>query len=422
MKASSSQRWPRIVLPALVLLGVLISGQTSAFADSGVGITPSSIVFEEVLPGSSSQKTLEIHNFSESAQEVTVTKTGAVAEWISFEPAGPVSVGGKSSIRLVVVIRPSQSVAPGTYAGEVQVSVGSGGQITAGAGARIAPGAVLPVVATVGGTIRKELGFVSAEVESAEIGRPVPITLTLVNTGNVDAAGFLSVEILNTTQDTVVTTFETALDPVAPAVRAAVPVDMPAGVLEEQTNYWARLKVSMDGTEIGSATKTFDVLKSGDLPCIAVLTSISAPSMVRVGEEVQIGARVTNIAAAPVTAEYRGQATLSGNAVAELISPVVSIAPFTDGTLFASFVPSEAGQYVIGGTAYYGPDRFEDCTERKTAFVMALEEEAAVTAGWGTKDYGVVAGLAVIALLVVAVLVRQEQHVRKRASSAHPEG
>lgn len=394
-----------------ILLATIVVPAASASAATGVGVSPGVLTFNNVYSGGSSQKQITVTNMDSTTKEISITKSGAVASWLSFTPSSPVSVNGNSSTIVTVKVEPPSSTSAGTYDGELQITVASTEEVS-GSGAAIVPGVVVPVVVTTTTTATKSLSLTSVEIESVVYGEDLDVNLVLSNTGNVPATPKVKVEIMDAEQTTVIETHEETLSSIAPGVTANPTVSITYTDLEQQTNYWATVTVTLDGETIGQFSRTFDILKEGDAACILYLSAITSPSFISLGDEAEIVALVTNTGQANVDAKFIGTVTNSkGELVATLNSSILSIPTQTQGRLTVFFDPDKEGDYVIGGNVYYGPNgatTLADCSLFKTALLSVYKDDAPGN-GWQLRDWFFLGAIIFLSLLVIILLMQRRE-------------
>lgn len=160
---------------------------------AGFGISPGLLNIQNILRGSSFEKTFVISR-SDPKEDllITVEPLGETAEWFQFERGTKFSYpAGEKQFPIKATITVPKGTPNGTYKGKVRFSGGpqkkcEGEECQEGATVGIALGALADITISVTDKEIKGFRVLGAQIERAIEGETLVFILTLENTGNVD--------------------------------------------------------------------------------------------------------------------------------------------------------------------------------------------------------------------------------------------
>jgi hypothetical protein len=344
-------------VPSIAVLMLLFT----AIYGSGIGASPGTLKFENVLRGSYAEKTILVSNPDTTPIEVLVSSS---SDWFNFSTTN-FTVEGKSSYRLVVYLRTPDDVANGMYNGTIDMAVTPTSSINSGMGMVIAVG--VTILTSVKITDNQTLSgkVVDIGVKDAEVGNRITFSVTFLNQGNVKARPAIQIDLLSLAQGKEPIRSATFNEnEVLPSKTEALQLFVnSSGMAPGQ--YWANVSVSLGGTPLTSRQLTFDILEKGTLAAEGELVEVRSDSWVNVKEIVKISAVFKNTGDVKVSAKFKGEVFSGENLVANLESDELEVDSGETATLPTYFTPTETGSYTVSGFVVYS----KKTTETKSSII-----------------------------------------------------
>lgn len=367
---------------ALVLAPNPVPGAQAAH--SAVGVSPATLDFTDppLLAGGSKVGFLTFQQHYDRPVEVQIDAipyggpAGDATSWLRLSSQGTI-VLTPGSHQIDVHVDVPASTANGHYAAGVRFMVQPpDGRDFEGSGAT-AQAAVTSII-KIAVANENQVKRIEAEpkvlIDPVEVDGSLQVTLTLTNTGNVDANPHVRLDVFDQMKARVLqsTWFnETILRPgESEPVTFAIPGH---GLPEGQ--YWASVLVALDGATIHtSGHKEFHVLEKGALLRSLQLKTIQIENnMTRVapGKMLKLTALVLNTGQIAATGQFLGEVRRNGELIEALESRPLEIAIGETGQMHMLYTPKEPGSHEFVGSVQYG----SKITEEKSVLVAVDEEE-----------------------------------------------
>jgi hypothetical protein len=369
-----------------------------------MGVAPSTLLFKNVLAGSSSQKAIQVFGFAGVAQSVIMKKTGDVAAWLKLSPEGPISVPPGGVANATLVVTPPLNTPTGLYRGEIILMMeATGGSITGGAGAQLTPGAVLPVEIEVTASEAKALVFVSTSVHDVVTGSPVAVQLVLDNPGNVPVKPEVEVQIVEIERDIVEVVYKETLGAVQPGSRTPYMVIVPSSSTHSDKSHIARVSVFLEGVLVGEISQQFGLLEPvANVTYVGSLLAIEVPPFTPAGKPMEITADAQNTGTGPIIAAFRGYVEQNGRQISVVSTESKTIPSGEGARLTTQFIPPAVGEYRVVGHLYYGATGPAQPSAIEYSIFEVFSENG--KGGVSTSTILLIGGTAAAAVLVLVLL------------------
>ena len=373
-----------LILFSLALL-ITSSSLPPAQAQVGVGASPSSQHFENLLRGGYAEGYITVSVNSDEYIGVSVEPRGDIKEWFSFPDGTSFKVKRDSPARIKFLLLPPTDAANGRYAGHIRFSTSSLGTPEGQIGSSVQVGIDAVVTATITDQQYLKCRATSLQLKDTEESQPIIFSANIQNEGNVRVRPSVDVTLWNQKQDKILKTYNVdSGKEILPTTKDSISVGIQSSDLKI-SQYWASVTVTPCGE---NRLLSFDVREAGSLSLDGVLKTIITNIKAEVGEITPVIAVVQNIGESAVKARFKGNVESSGRIVELLESEELLVQPGSEMNLTTFFTPKEPGRYIIKGRVYYGNKQ----TFENTGIVNVL----------GTKiNYPVI----IVYTLVVALLI-----------------
>ncbi len=385
------------ILAIIAILTAILA--TNVFAID-VGLSPSVTNFNNMLKGGYAEKTTTVS--TSYLENVTghIEVNGAIKSWLSFEPTNSTFTFSRNNpLRVKIIARPPSDVPNGDYTGTVSFVTDSVGSLT-GSGTLIKAAVQLGVSTQIIGNeiiACKAGGF---RINDVELGKPIGISTTILNEGNVRLTPTITVDIWDKEQKKMLMTKNILLDELLPTVERSYYQEFDANL--ERGQYWAYISVR-DCQE--SILLTFNVLSAGEISDKGRLIEIIADRFVLTDTPMQIRARFENQGTRSVSAKFIGEARIGKKLVSAIESNIISVKPGETADLTIPFTPKNPGVHTITGRVLYND---------KLSFEASTEFEAIGDAKTNTTKLVIYAAVYVLLLLLIMYLISKIKKGRKR--------
>jgi hypothetical protein len=311
-----------------------------------IGASPASLNFPNMLRDGYSEQTIIVSNPSDEDILVTLGGEGETSEWITAEPS-QVILPPKSSAPIVIKVQPLGDIANGIYRNDILIL---GSPLNAGEGqVAIIGGVSLVVTAEITDQESKGFEVRKVNIPATEECRPVEITLTVVNTGNVRTSGKFYFIIKSS--DSVLKTHEYQTETMLPTHEYSLFVEIPYEVDQYQCipigKYSIDIIAELDGQEIYSETHTLIVSERGSLSILGELSEVIIPSNIEAGQLVRIQADFKNTGDLTYRAQLVGE-LYSGDSISDTIKgDLTEVLRTETKTLELFYRPILPGDYTL---------------------------------------------------------------------------
>jgi hypothetical protein len=392
-RASLRQRAFAITASLLAIAASTVVMSASPAHASGVGISPTTLEYNEALRGGTFVQTLLLSNEASKAGtpgstgdakllKFDLETKGETAKWITFvSPDNPtptttfkVAKGQRAQVEVQVRIPKDAPNRP--YVGSVFISAQevSDGVLTSGAG--VSTAADIPVTINVGGQERRAATVGDFIVDNGEVGLLQRFRAKVLNTGNVSVAAQLEVALTREGKEVTTLTSAGQNFPVNPLQDGEVFIDWPTA---EQLGgaYNAKFTVSdVSGPTpiiLGKNDVEFRLEPRGTFTRTGTFNSIKVLEVPEVGGLAVVEGTFTNTGKIDTNAIFDGQVMLNGKLTKSQQSLPRTIRPGETAAINLSFDAPTAGTYTLVG---------------KINFDGQLSEEKSVEVVVGTKSTG----------------------------------
>lgn len=349
-------------------LFVFVFGFYLSFVSSAgiVGVSPSNIVFEEVLRGGYAEDNFLVSFDLEDPVNVEISTRGDISDWINLSLNETV-VSINNPKRVGFSISPPSGTPNGLYTGFIVVKTGALVDETEEGHA----------TSKIRGTLEMAVSVQVTDVEvsscdarkfsalSVEEGDDLVFTTEVSNTGNVNLNPEFKIEIWNQDQTEIVKTIDHLGKMIRPTSTLLYEIREDSLGLDID-QYW----VEVDAIDcLDSGFLTFDLLEEGALRANGLITSMFSIPEVEVKDTVPIFIVFKNTGQKEVTAQFKGEINRDGKIFQLLESEesLVRVGEFTNFTLY--FTPDKPGTYIPKGRVFYDKKR----TAESSIVVKALE-------------------------------------------------
>ncbi|MEM5814662.1 MAG: hypothetical protein QXD77_02500 [Candidatus Aenigmatarchaeota archaeon] len=391
---------------ALLAATVIISfAFLSSTAYAGVGLSPASVEFKNMLRGGYSELYLTVSNPTTEDTTVTVGAEGELKDWLYVEPSA-FNMSGVSYKVVKVIARPPDSVPNGYYRGRVLVVSKPILPPEMAGGSTISVASVVSADASVE---ISDLQMVRYNVEGVNVPdteecRPILIYENLRNTGNVNVTPKFNVEISGKTSGTVVQTYDYASDAILPTQKSNVLLRVPYSIGQFKCipvgRYSAQIKAYAGDSVMDTSNLDFTIYERGALTVAGEIIELNAPRNVTLGEVVKINALFKNTGQIAVSAKLKAEIYEGGRLVDTVSSDQKEVAAGGTDTLTAYFTPRTGGTHRVLASAVF---------EEKSSNTA----EAAVEVFW-PQIYWIAVGAALVVSAAGILLFRKKGRKGKK--------
>jgi len=340
-----------LILISLFSLIFIISLIPLTQAAVGVGASPASLHFDNMLRDGYAEGYITVSVGSDEFVSVSATPKGDIAEWMDF-PEGPYSQINKNNLKkFKIIIRPPSDVANGVYKGTIRFTTSPLGTISSGAGSAIQVSIDVVITVTITDLQFLRCKASSFEIRDTEQGQPILFITNVRNEGNVKIKPGVDITIWNQRQDKIVNTFNlNSNEEILPTTSKSIFFNMPSTNLG-LSQYWASITVKpcQDNKLL-----TFDVVEPGTLSSDGILKTIITKIWAEPNEIVPIVAVFQNFGEFPVKAIFKGNVQESGRILQIIESGEKTVNVGEEANLTTFFTPKSPGRYIVKGRVYYG--------------------------------------------------------------------
>jgi len=347
----------RFVIPIMLLL--VLSSFSNAI---GIGASPSRLEFNDVMRGGYAESMVYVSNPDTTPITVTISTTGNISQWFNFSST-TFDIDGNSFYELIVYLSPPSDVANGNYNGSIVICASPKGNVSSGMGNLISPGVAILVTVDITGEQNLSGRTILFAAGDAELGDPIPFSVSFKNDGNVIAEPIFKISIFDN-QGNLVTSEEFSNATIKPTTTETMQFLFNSQNLSIG-QYWAELETTF-GSQVSTSNKiTFDIVEKGALTTKGELIEVHSNVWAKTGEVVSIIAVFENTGETVADAQFKGEVKLNDEIVQVIESDELEVAPGSSVNLTTYFTPSEPGQYVIEGYVLYS----KKITEKKSSIL-----------------------------------------------------
>jgi hypothetical protein len=345
MAGPGARRSPVPPLAALALALVAVLAPALAQQPESLGLSPERFEVGTAQAGEEYVRDLHLQNQFDSSSTIEVSMSGAAGAWAVTDPAGPFTMGPRSSRVVTLTVSVPAGTGPGARQGQVTFTTEpKGSPDGSGTSNRFGVGLLMNI--TVGGDAVVRLAYTGARVEDAEQGQPVRAFVAVRNDGNVRATAEASGEVLPFSGNGTLANATGSLA-VVPGESAEVPVTFAAGLPVGQ--YRAHLVAA--GLD---QSLPFKVTAPGIVAPDGELHAIVAPPRTQAGRPVRIDPWFEDTGAGAIgSAVFHGEVRRDGELLEVLGSESLAVQPGQSVNLTVYWTPPQAGAYTVSGHVTY---------------------------------------------------------------------
>ncbi len=313
-----------------------------------IGLSPSTADFTNMLKGGYAQKTVTVSTSSTSNITGHIEVRGEISEWLSFEPTNHSFVMSRENpLRFRIIVRPPTDAANGAYRGDISFVTDSLGTLQ-GSGSTIKAAVKLGLNAEITGNEILACQAGGFRIDDIELGRPIGISATVLNQGNVRLSPKVRVDIWDRDQKKLLVTKELILNELLPTLEETYYREISADLGVGQ--YWALIS-ALDCRQ--SSLLTFSVVRKGEISDRGRLLGITAERFVYTRVPMQIRASFANDGERSVSAKFIGEIRQGKSVVTAIETDPVIIEPKKTGEIPFTFTPKKPGSYTVAGRVLY---------------------------------------------------------------------
>ncbi|MGV8152529.1 MAG: hypothetical protein ACP5OG_05600 [Candidatus Nanoarchaeia archaeon] len=338
----------KILIVFGIILAIIFSKAASA---AHLGVSPASMIFDNVMRGGYAQKNLVVSLNSDKPLAISIDPKGDIADWINVSD----KKFNMTSLRSVKIsVNPPEDIPNGNYTGYLKIlteefAPGETGQAVSYVLASL--DLALTVIVT---DIETRSCLASAySVESAEKGEDIVFSLNVENLGNTRIKPKVRADIWDQEKISIVKTVEFSEEEIIPTTQEKLIFKTSSNDLDIG-QYWVDIS-ALDC--YSSQTLTFDVLEEGALKENGVILGIVVDPWVDVSETTPILVNFKNIGEKGVNAQFKGKIS-SGDKITQILESDIQRVEINEETNFSFyFTPKQAGKYIVSGRVFYNKKR-----------------------------------------------------------------
>jgi len=357
-------------LMRIVFIGVIIISISVNVGAVGMGVSPGSVSFKNVLRGGYAEKTVMVSTSSDVPIECEVSAEGPFKDWLSYSPGKTFTLSPRSHFRLKIIVQPPDDVPNGVYDGYITVAILPKGGPGAGMGAAISAAVSLRSSIEISDLEILHYNVLAVSVKDTEERMPIEFSMDLENDGNVRLYPKIHIDILSEDKSSILKSVDYSEKLLLPTTKESILItienDLPIG------KYFGKVTAYMNNNVIMEKLLGFEVLERGSLRIQGKLLKIELNKIwVEVGEIVEVKAYFKNTGVLAAPAIFKGKATLDDSVVGIIESDEIEIPVGQTGELTTYFTPKESGRHIISGRVYFS----KKVTHEKSSILNVMEAE-----------------------------------------------
>jgi len=264
---------------SLVFLVVLVFMIIPPASAVGIGIGPSDVQINNVLRGTSVERSLTLFNLGDAESLVNLTNQGTAASWVTLydpdaknTPITSVTMKPRQNLPLIMRFTVPSDTANGVYTTTIHAKITPPQTAKIDVGVSAIMEAVSTITLNVTGTQNASGDVEYIIVDNSEVNFPLPIHVLFRNTGNVAISPQIDATISGKTGS--IETISYAGTPVSAGKADDIIVRWTKTAIDPG-NYTADVKVSIGGAQIARKTIPFILAPAGTLSRQGNLTDLT---------------------------------------------------------------------------------------------------------------------------------------------------
>jgi len=378
----------------------------TAFA--GLGISPAEMITPNLSKGSHVERTFVLSR-SDPKEDLyfKVTTEGATKDWTTLDKGMEFTMPkGQQRFPIVVIVNIPKDTANGEYKGGIRlVSSSKSPDKTGGSGSSTALAALIQTDFTITGKQVLEYEISSIRIQTIEVGSPLEVSLTLINTGNVEARPTkVHIEVFDKLNEKLLESQDiTEMGPVEPFETSDIVILVPTKLGIDQ--YWTKISAYRDEALLKEESLVFEIVEVGSLQKNGDLKELLCNKKAAIGEIVKITGVFENTGQSNYSAKLVAEIFKKGKLVKLIESDLSTLNKGKTENLSAYFTPEVLGKYTVKArVAYSGGKTPEKEAKISVGNVGLLALTPTVT----------VALLIFIIAIIASVVLLKKKRITKR--------
>ncbi|MEA3255893.1 MAG: hypothetical protein U9Q22_08685 [Candidatus Altiarchaeota archaeon] len=338
----------------VIFLGIILISISINVSAIGIGVSPGSVSFSNVLRSGYAEKTIMLSTSSEDPIECRITAEGPFKDWLSYGSGETFTLPPRSHLRLKISVQPPEDIPNGVYEGYITVAVSAKGDSGRGMGSVISTAVSLRASIEISDLeIRHYKVFEeTVSVKDTEERRPMEFSMDVENDGNVRLYPKIHIDILSEDKSNVLKSVDYSEKLLLPTTRESILItvqnDLPIG------KYWGRVTAYVEDDVLMEKLLTFEVLERGSLRIQGKLLRVGLNKIwVGTGEIVEIKAYFRNTGVLATPAIFKGKVTLGDTVVDTIESDEIEVPVGQETELTTYYEPKENGRHIISGRVHF---------------------------------------------------------------------
>ena len=341
------------IISILFIVTSFIFMADTAFA--GLGISPSQMILPNLSKGAQLERTFVLSR-SDPKENLyfTVTTEGATKDWTILNEGTKFTMpAGEKRFPITVAINIPKDVANGEYKGGIRLVSSPNPNGVGGNGASTALAVLVQTDFTIIGDQVLEYDISSVGINNFEEGSPLDISMTIINSGNVNARpSKVSVEIYDKFNKELLESHNIIeMGSVAPFTTGDIIISIPVKL--ERDQYWARVSAYKNENLLKEEKLTFEIVEVGSLQKKGELKEILYTKKADIGETVKITGVFENTGKANYSAKLVAEIYKNDKMVKMIESDLATINIGQTENLFVYFTPEVSGIYTVKARVVY---------------------------------------------------------------------
>jgi hypothetical protein len=323
---------------------------------AGLGISPSQMILPNLSKGSHVERTFVLSR-SDPKEDFyfTATMEGATKDWTTLNKGMEFTMpAGEQRFSIVVIVNIPKDIANGEYKGGIRLESSSKSpNETSENGASISLSALIQTDFTITGEQILEYEISSIKIQTIEEGSPLEVSLTIINTGNVEARPTkVHVEVFDKFDENMLESQDIVeMGSVEPFVTGDITIPVPTKLGIDQ--YWARISVYRDEVLLKEQSLVFEIVEVGSLQKNGNLKELLCNQKVAIGEVVKITGVFENTGQSNYSAKLVAEIYKNGKLVKLAESDLTNVNTGKTENLSAYFTPDVSGEYIVKAQVTY---------------------------------------------------------------------
>ncbi len=349
LKAGKSSIHPMNRFFMLLLIALLLNLQTSKGGVS-LGVSPGMLNFQDMLRGGYAERAITISTSKEIPVLTTVKLEKGVKDWVSLRPnVTRFNISRSAPFTLTVVVKPSANAENGNYTTNLHIRTEKLTSLTGVAyGSVIKADVNLKINIEITGRQIMKCYVAGVDVKDTEEGYPIAVYAYVSNQGNVIITPSVKLFVWDKYQKSLLVSDDYETEPILPTTKQREYIEVQNNLTIGQ--YWIKLSVPQCNFQ---TTKTFDVLKPGEISDKGELVKLNTKPWAEIGELVPIIGIFKNIGPRPVTAKLKIEIKKQGKIMKAFETEAKRVLDGDIEEFREYFIPEEPGRYEVNAVAEY---------------------------------------------------------------------